>query len=89
MSWDFISDSKPKARKRHRCIWCPGYIEKGEVHVVQTGKFDGDFQSNRYHPECLIAMQKAIAIDGDGGFMPHENQRGKQNYESKHTTRRS
>jgi hypothetical protein len=79
MSWETIASSRPKARKQHRCIWCPGHIEKGEVHVVQTGKFEGDFQSNRYHPECFMAMQKAIDGDSDGGFMPHENKRGQIN----------
>jgi hypothetical protein len=52
MSFVSLSESEPVARKPHRCIWCGEEITKGVKHFHYTGKFDGDFQSNRLHLEC-------------------------------------
>jgi hypothetical protein len=48
----FLDLSRPKARKRHRCVWCGEWIEVGETHVRAVGVYYGDFQSDRFHDEC-------------------------------------
>jgi hypothetical protein len=60
MSWTTLRDTTPKARKRYRCTGCWEFIEAGEKHRHQVGIFDGDFNSNRWHPECFD-----FALDGE------------------------
>lgn len=44
------------SRKRCRCIWCGEWIEAGDPKTVAKVLFDGEFQSNNYHPECETAV---------------------------------
>jgi hypothetical protein len=65
------------ARKEHRCIWCPEKILPKETYAVETCIFEGDFQSNKYHPECLKACKEmARKEDRDFDFSEHEFKRG-------------
>lgn len=76
MSYSFVSETRPKARKQHSCIWCRENIEAGQEYVKQAGSFDGEFQSNSYHPECIIACQKHLKEYGEDCFEPHASKRG-------------
>lgn len=69
----FFVAAARKAAKPHRCVWCGEPINKGETYSYQAGLFDGEFQSNHYHPECWEAT--ALDPDAEDGFMPHENPR--------------
>lgn len=67
------------ARRAFRCIWCGEAIGVGDMVVVQSGKFQGELQRNRYHPECCKAMEHACSLDryfGIDGFSPHTFTRG-------------
>jgi len=75
MSWEDIDTTRPKSRKARSCVWCPEKIEAKTVYVKQIGKFEGDFQSNCYHPECYTAAHHELCGSEDG-FMPHSFVRG-------------
>jgi len=54
VSWVCLSSKFVKAKKRYKCSGCyDGWIEVGECHDIITGVMEGDFCSDRYHPECL------------------------------------
>lgn len=74
MSTDFNSNTAPVARKVHRCEWCGEPIPIGEKHVKFSGKWEGDFQSWRMHPECYEAAGQDDEISE--GFSPYEHERG-------------
>ena len=73
-----LSESRPNARKEHYCVWCGEQILKGEVYARQTLIFDGEFQSNCYHVECIEAAP--YHDDWAGGFGIGEYKRGKPEY---------
>jgi len=76
MSYQLLSETEPKARKDYRCIWCPEKILKGEKHIHETSKYDGDFQDHRWHPECKQASDKFFRLTGEEEFDPHSCKRG-------------
>ncbi len=76
MSYHCLSSTKPKARKDYACIWCPEKILKGEVHVHEVSTYCGDFQDQRWHPECRDAASKYFRESGDDEFSPNECKRG-------------
>lgn len=76
MSYQLLSETHPVARKDYRCIWCPENILKGEKHVHESSKFDGDFQDHRLHMECKAASDLYFHESGDGEFEPHACKRG-------------
>lgn len=76
MSYQLLSETEPVARKEYRCIWCPELILKGEKHVHESSKYDGDFQDHRWHLECKKAADGFFRKCGDGEFMPHACKRG-------------
>lgn len=49
--------TRPKARKRHRCIFCYGPIVAGEQYVQQSGFYDGAPYRNKYHAECWTELE--------------------------------
>jgi hypothetical protein len=62
---DFWSPKEDrKARKPYRCVWCGEGIAKGDMHAVQSGNFDGEFQRNRWHPECFDGADWEDVQDG-------------------------
>jgi len=65
------------AKREYLCIWCPEKIKAGEKYVRLVGVYDGEFQSNEFHPECHKAMERFFAENRDETeFMPHECKRG-------------
>ncbi|GAC1478406.1 MAG: hypothetical protein NVS1B6_19740 [Steroidobacteraceae bacterium] len=84
MSYTFLAETAPVARKSHRCIWCGEPINKGEKYKYTTGIFDGDFQANHWHPECCAAQRREASKTGECEFAPHENERPGLAGESKH-----
>jgi hypothetical protein len=47
-----------KTRKPCRCYWCGEAILKGDPSTVVAGKWEGDFWSGRFHPECVTARNE-------------------------------
>jgi hypothetical protein len=76
MSYELISETKPKARKEYSCIWCPEKIEAGAEHVHEVSKYDGELQDHRWHPECRAAATVYFRESGEEEFSPHECKRG-------------
>ena len=77
---DFLSLSLRdlQARKQHGCIWCPEPIAVGERYKRQASVYCGDFQSNKYHPECWDAMvQEQTEWPDEPEFEAHSHERGK------------
>jgi len=52
MSWTHLNDTKPKARKRYRCVLCDHFIAKGEIHVARRGIGDDGPCTARMHTLC-------------------------------------
>ena len=52
MSWTYISESKPTAKKQYNCFLCGESIFKGEKHLSRTGADNGKIYSFRTHFEC-------------------------------------
>lgn len=72
---DFGASRKLIGKKDHQCVWCGQIIPKGEEHCHYKGKFDGEWQDWRMHPECF-AVHDSADYNGDGSFFPFENERG-------------
>lgn len=71
----FNSPTDKTAGKDHRCIWCGQKINKGDRYTYHAGVFDGDWQSNHYHPECFGCIPEDPYYDPSEGFVPYENDR--------------
>lgn len=52
MAWQHLSDSRPKARKRHSCYLCCNSIQPGQVYVRRNGVEGREFHSVAMHLEC-------------------------------------
>ena len=52
MSWTYLGDTTPKARKPHTCFLCERRIETGEIHVARRGVYDGAMGTFRMHSTC-------------------------------------
>lgn len=77
MSYQQLSEKQSVARKQHRCIWCPEPIMPKETLIRACGIYDGDFQSDVFHPECWEAKNRYFQMgQDDDSFMPHEFKRG-------------
>ncbi len=63
----------PKARKDYRCVWCDEMIPKGSTHTRRTGRFDGEWRNERWHPECVRASEN---LDVGDTFSPGNHIRG-------------
>jgi hypothetical protein len=74
MSCTTIAKSTQKAKKAHRCSWCGGTIAMGETYLRTRVVFEGDPQTNKFHPECGDAAAEDYREWGEG-FMPYENER--------------
>lgn len=74
MNYTLLSETKPVARKDHRCIWCGEPISKGTQYVAERSVYDGEMQNHHWHEECQMAAQDEN--DGfDWEFMPYGNER--------------
>ena len=75
---DFItgmlnSESKPIKRLLQRGLL---KILKGEKHVHESSKYDGDFQDHRWHFECKKAADSFFRKYGEEEFTAHGCKRG-------------
>jgi hypothetical protein len=77
MSYTLLSESHPVARKAHKCIWCGQPIAIGEKHRHERSIYEGQFQDQRWHPECDETFKAEICHDGghELEFVPYGNER--------------
>lgn len=75
MSYCLFSETKPVARKDHKCIWCGQRIPKGEQYVAERSVFDGEMQNHHWHQECLADARENNDKYGEWDFMPYDNER--------------
>ena len=75
MSYTLLSETHPKARKEHRCIWCGQKITIGEQYVAERSVFDREMQNHHWHYECLKDARSNQ--DYEWEFMPYNNDRPK------------
>ena len=47
-----ITQLTPKAKKQHKCNFCHGIIERGEIYTHQTNKLDGELYTWKSHLSC-------------------------------------
>lgn len=52
MSWEYIRETNPRARKPHECRLCELEIVPGETYVLRTGRWDGKLVSVPMHVAC-------------------------------------
>lgn len=52
-------ETRPKAKKRHKCDECRGWIEPGETYLAVRGVWDGDPLSFKQCPDCLDLIEWA------------------------------
>jgi hypothetical protein len=69
-----IAESTQKAKKEHKCSWCGQQILVGEMYLRSRVVFEGDPQTNKFHPECGDAAA-ADNMEWGEGFMPYEQER--------------
>lgn len=70
-----LKDKLLTAKKEHTCIWCGGPILPGEVYHYQVYIYYGDFQTNKYHPECFDDAADGTDLEGDFEFTPYDHER--------------
>ena len=66
-----ICEAVVKAGKNHRCIWCGDQIDTGCTYLRQVCRYDGVFQTSKFHMECAKAAEEY----GEE-FDPYSNKRG-------------
>ena len=76
MSYQSLRLSDVVARKEYQCSWCGERIEKGVKHRSRAGIFEGEFQANREHLECAMAMSRYDWRENDYGYETHSHKRG-------------
>ena len=77
MSYTLLSETRPKARKDHRCIWCGQVIPKGSEYVSERSVFDGEMQNHHWHEECLDSARENND-ECEWEFEPYGNERPEQ-----------
>lgn len=62
-----FTKSQPKARKRHRCCECRGWIEPGEKYHVFSGVWDspGTYKTCADCQALRVIIDAALRKDGD------------------------
>jgi hypothetical protein len=69
MSDFFHPPTEQKARKRHVCTYCANHIEHGERYTAQSGVYEGDYYTNKFHAECwaeLLTFDEFEFCPGEG-----------------------
>jgi hypothetical protein len=61
-----------RTRKASFCKWCYEAINSGDPSVVIAQKFEGDFHTDRYHPECADAITRWGARNRYDETLPEE-----------------
>jgi hypothetical protein len=70
----FLSESRPVARKVHRCAECQRDIEKGTRYYSQASVCDGSVGYYRAHLECsALARVINAATHYDGWIFLHDD----------------
>lgn len=75
MSYALLSESRPKARKDHICIWCGQSIPKGTVYYAERSVFDGEMQNHHWHLECIEFAHVYFTGESEWEFEPCGNDR--------------
>lgn len=76
MSYNLIAKEDRKARKPHRCTYCGQGINSGERYFHERCVFDGEPQSNRWHPECWDDFAEVVSAEGGyAEYTPGDNER--------------
>lgn len=52
MGWDCYTETKPKARKPHRCDQCFQNVDIGELYLRVEGIWEGEFSKYKSHIDC-------------------------------------
>jgi len=58
------TESKPRARQRHQCCECLGWIEPGENYQRITGVWDGQGSSYKTCRQCADLRQRIQKLTG-------------------------
>jgi DNA-directed RNA polymerase subunit RPC12/RpoP len=77
MCFEIETTTHPKAKKEHRCIWCGEKILVGEKYTRQKGIFDGEWQDNPWHDDCLEGADDHFTSMGEycWSFDPYGGER--------------
>ena len=67
-SAELISESRPTARKLHRCTECGGPIKPGQTYLRRCAKYDGDFSAMKACRACDRDMARFAEEHGLGWF---------------------
>jgi len=76
MSWQLLSQTKPRAAKDHRCTWCNEAIPTDSIYDKTVGIFEGEFQSSQMHLECAEASARLFKEFGEDCYSLGEFKRG-------------
>ena len=74
MSYTLLSLTTPVSKKRRPCIWCGETIHEGERHEHERSVYQGEFQDQRWHPECRAFYLKH-AGEYENEFTAYDNPR--------------
>ena len=72
MSYDFVTEKTPTARKPHKCFLCNEEITKGEKYVRLSGSYCGDFFDNCFHTDCNALISEYCWVYDDNEYIPEE-----------------
>lgn len=64
------------ARKNHRCSWCGESIGLLESYLRYRWYDGSDATTVKLHEECMDALDKDVAENGEVEFTPGDNRRG-------------
>lgn len=69
MMWQHLADSRPRARKRHRCFICCCSIWKGTVYRKSSFTGEGTCYTIKEHVECSrVAAKWCDSFDYPDGY---------------------
>lgn len=69
MTWQHLSDTRPKARKRHQCFICRTAIWRGTIYRRSAFTFDGSAYVIKEHVECSrVAAKWCDSFDYPDGY---------------------
>jgi hypothetical protein len=70
--YDFHTEKLVRARKPHKCIECEIPIHIGELHWIETYKWEGEVMRHREHVNCRDLRQKIANHEMDEGCGAYE-----------------
>lgn len=69
---DFVNIRKRAAGKEHICSLCKDPITRGTQYYNYSGRYDGRFFAEKYHPACLRIVLKYGETSYDGLYSDDE-----------------